>query len=62
MPPRGYLFTFKNMPVQLARKGMNIVLISRSLFKLQTVAREIGELLFESPMGGRVKQVNLIEC
>lgn len=50
------------MPVQLARKGMNIVLISRSLFKLQTVAREIGELLFESPMGGRVKQVNLIEC
>ena len=29
---------------QLAAKGLNVVLISRSLFKLQNVAREIGEL------------------
>ncbi|KZS14391.1 Estradiol 17-beta-dehydrogenase 12 [Daphnia magna] len=28
---------------ELARKGLNIVLISRSLFKLQNVAREIGK-------------------
>jgi short-subunit dehydrogenase len=35
---------------QFARQGLNVVLISRSLFKLQNVAREIGKSKFLSPL------------
>ena len=42
--------------MQFAKKGLNVVLISRSLFKLQNVAREIGRVVGHQPPQGVISR------